>query len=158
MGVYSPDEIKNIFETICQRIEDGESLRSVLRSKDMPSRPTFFKWIKGNNEMINQYACACERRADCLLDDIIDISDNVEQDMLTMPDGREVVNNAVISRDKLRVDTRKWAMSKMNPKKYGDKVDIDHTTKGESLNDISKESTEDLIKRANAVKALNDKA
>jgi hypothetical protein len=91
-----------------------------------------------------------------MLDEIIDISDNVEQDLLITPDGREVVNNAVISRDKLRVDTRKWAMSKMNPKKYGDKVDIDHTTKGESLNDVGKMSTEELLQRAKAVKDISE--
>jgi len=36
-----------------------------------------------------------------------------------------------MQRSRLRVDVRKWALSKMNPKKYGDKVD--HTTGGEKL-------------------------
>jgi hypothetical protein len=45
---------------------------------------------------------------------------------VTMPGGyeKEVVNNEVVNRSKLRVDTRKWLMAKMKPKVYGDKVDV----------------------------------
>lgn len=44
----------------------------------------------------------------------------------------------------------------MNPKKYGDKIDIDHTTKGESINnitDLSALSNEEL----QSLKAIHDK-
>ena len=40
-------------------------------------------------------------------------------------DGNEVVNHNVIQRDRLRVDTRKWYLSKLNPKKYSDKIQVD---------------------------------
>ena len=35
---------------------------------------------------------------------------------------REVADNEWINRSRLRVDTRKWLMGKLAPKKYGDKV------------------------------------
>jgi hypothetical protein len=63
-----------------------------------------------------------EVRSHLLFDEIINIADSVEDDLITTEDGREVVNNGVIQRDRLRVDARKWVLSKMNPKKYGEKL------------------------------------
>ena len=40
-----------------------------------------------------------------------------------------VVNYENIQRSRLRVDTRKWIMSKLAPKKYGDKVTQELTGK-----------------------------
>ena len=44
--------------------------------------------------------------------------------LLTDKDGNLVkfVDGASVGHAKLRVDTRKWALSKMCPKKYGDKI------------------------------------
>ena len=36
-------------------------------------------------------------------------------------------NSESVQRSKLRVDTRKWLMSKLAPKKYGEKVDLEHS-------------------------------
>ena len=36
-----------------------------------------------------------------------------------------------VHRDKLRTDVRKWMLSKMVPKKYGDKLDL--TSEGEKI-------------------------
>ena len=38
-----------------------------------------------------------------------------------MVDGKEIINQDVIARSRLRVDARKWIASKLLPKKYGDK-------------------------------------
>ena len=44
------------------------------------------------------------------------------------PDGKktEVTTGDMIDHRKLQVDARKWALARMNPKKYGDKVDLNH--------------------------------
>src|SRR5215204_5054448 len=39
-----------------------------------------------------------------------------------MVDGKLRVDNEVAARSRLRVDTRRWALSKLAPVKYGDKV------------------------------------
>ena len=59
-------------------------------------------------------------------------------------DGKVVTNHNVIQRDRLRVDARKWALSKMNPKKYGDKVDV--TSGGEKINNSNPYLTPDQKK------------
>jgi len=148
---YSKDEIKTLFDTIIERIEEGNSLRAILRGdNNMPSRSLFFKWIHSDDVKQNRYACACEARADVIFDDIFDISDNVGDDIIILPDGREVVDNAVIARDRLRVDARKWALSKMNPKKYGDKVENNNinTNINIDLNEEQKKEALDTIKKS----------
>lgn len=70
-----------------------------------------------------------------MAEDILDIADDGTNDymMRERPDGTEyeLVNSEHIQRSRLRVDTRKWLMAKMKPKKYGEKLDL--TTKGDKL-------------------------
>jgi hypothetical protein len=89
-----------------------------------------------NNEALSkQYARACEERADKEFEDILSIADNSGNDKVTNDNGDEVVDNEAIARDRLRVDARKWRLSKMLPKKYGDKIDV--TTDGEKVNNAN---------------------
>jgi hypothetical protein len=72
-----------------------------------------------------------ELRAELMGDEILNICDATQDDIITDENGNLLTNHNVIQRDRLRVDTRKWLMSKMKPKKYGDKTDI--TTNGEKI-------------------------
>jgi hypothetical protein len=56
------------------------------------------------------------------------VSDDGSNDTYTDENGATRTEQDVIARSRLRVDARKWAMSKMAPKKYGDKLDIDQKT------------------------------
>lgn len=111
-------------ERICSEMASGRSLRSVCRDKGMPSDRTVFRWLASNDAFCQQYARAMEARTNALAEDILDIADDNEHDVRITDDGRELVNSDVIARAKLRVDTRKWLMSKMAPKKYGEKLDM----------------------------------
>jgi len=133
---YSDKEKKDIFDKICKEIESGKSLRQVLRENDnMPSTQTLYVWIDKDPEKSKQYARSCETRADIIFDEMIEIADDGTNDYMTKPigDGIEVqvLNSEHIQRSRLRIDTRKWILSKMNPKKYGDKTDI--TTNGKDI-------------------------
>lgn len=128
---YTDKEIEDVFIAICERIEGGESLRAVLRSEGMPSSQTFYKWVESNDEKSKRYAHACALRADVIFDEMFDIADDGTNDFTTksVGDGDDIkaLNAEHIQRSRLRIDTRKWALSKMNPKKYGDKVGIEHS-------------------------------
>ena len=141
---YTKQQIETIFNTICERVENGEALRSVLKDKDMPSNKTFYEWVDNDETKVKRYMRACEERANSIFEDIINISDNVEQDIITLPDGREVENKAVIARDRLRVDARKWAASKLNPKKYGDKIDQNINHSGEIKTSANNHTYEEM--------------
>ncbi len=64
-----------------------------------------------------------------MADELLQIADDATSDItkLESDDGREVVNHEHIARSKLRVDTRKWLLSKCLPKVYGDKLLNEHS-------------------------------
>ena len=125
-----------LFDAICDRIADGASLRAICEGPEFPSRGTVLRWIGGSTELQNQYALACEERAESHADDIVGIADE-ECTMVraekhgTQDDdgeGRSVVvfDATAVARNRLRVDARKWVASKLKPKKYGERVAVDH--------------------------------
>jgi len=108
-----------IFKEICAEVSEGKSLRSVCRRKDMPSIEAFRLQINKDEARLAQYTCARTERADFIFEECMDIADESENDM---KEGQ--VDQEAIQRAKLRIDTRKWMLGKMQPKKYGDKVDL----------------------------------
>lgn len=124
---YTPEEREKLFETIFELIENGKSLRKALATVKLSSS-TFFIWIDENENKSKQYARACEERAEALLDEMIDIVDDKSNDIIETDLGDGIIvekpNNEVIQRSRLRYDARKWLISKLNPKKYGEKVDV----------------------------------
>ena len=132
--IWVGEKKKKAFKEIIQRISEGKSLRSVIRDAkkgSLPAISTFLGWVGEDENMQKQYARAMEIRSEILFDEILDISDEANADVSIAPDGKIKVNGESVQRSKLRVDARKWALAKMNPKKYGDKVDV--TTKGEKI-------------------------
>ena len=113
-------------DRICEHIAEGASLRAVCRLSEMPSASTVFKWLSEEPAFAEQYARACEARAETMFEDMLDIADESGFDTIQGENG-DRANTEWISRSKLRVDTRKWMLSKMAPKKYGDKITQEHT-------------------------------
>jgi hypothetical protein len=94
----------------------------------MPSKKCVLEWVAKDESLRDQYARACEERAETIFEDTIEIADETRHDFMVLPDGREVVNNEAIQRSRLRVDTRKWFASKLNPKKYGERIQTEDIT------------------------------
>jgi len=86
----------------------------------------FYELLKDNAELAKRYARACEMRADKIFDDMLSIADENSRDTFIDDKGIERTDHDVIQRSKLMVDTRKWVLAKLAPKKYGDKQEIDH--------------------------------
>jgi len=125
--IYTQKDKQNIINEICRRmIENGEALRNIIKSKALPDLTTFYVWIDANKEFSNQYARAIELRSESMANDIMNISDATKNDVIKDENGNKIVNHNVIQRDRLRVDSRKWLMSKMYPKKYGDYIRQDN--------------------------------
>lgn len=103
---YTPE----LAELICSQIADGHSLKDICLAKNMPSRETVRLWLLKDPIFLGMYARAREEQADHFADEIIEIADAA------------VGNPEEVQAARLRVDSRKWAASKMAPKKYGDKV------------------------------------
>lgn len=123
---------EKIAEEICERIAQGESLRKICKDDTMPDASTVFRWLKNENneEFRKQYAHARETQAELIAEEIFEIADDGSNDLMTIEKGDmsyEVENKEVTNRSKLRAQVRQWYLSKILPKKYGDKLDVEHS-------------------------------
>jgi hypothetical protein len=75
---YSDD----IAGTICERIADGESLRSICSQEGFPHKATVFRWLASNEAFRDHYARAREAQADALFDEILEIADDGSNDWM----------------------------------------------------------------------------
>lgn len=115
-------------QKICEYISNGKSLRATCLEEGMPSAVTVFKWMREHEEFLNQYARATEERAEAQNESLLDLGDEA----IRLAQEVDVkASSAVVQAVKLKADNLKWVMSKMKPKKYGDKVDL--TTGGEKF-------------------------
>lgn len=119
---------QELTDEICAQLAEGISLRTVCLAKGMPDKATVFRWLREHKEFRDQYARAKEESADAMSEEILDISDD---SISVIKEGAEKKSTALAQVQRLRVDTRKWIMSKMKPKKYGDRVDL--TSDGKAL-------------------------
>jgi hypothetical protein len=122
---------QEIADCICARLAGGESLRAICRDDDMPSRQTVANWLAKDADFFGQYARARDVALDDMADELLEIADDGSNDWMIRKnadgsDGPEVLNGEHVQRSKLRVDTRKWVLSKLAAKKYGDKLALEH--------------------------------
>ncbi|MBB3594382.1 hypothetical protein FHX08_004786 [Rhizobium sp. BK529] len=118
-----------IAATICDRISDGESLRSICLAEDMPSKSTVFAWLAddAHETFRTMYAYAREAQADSLVDEMTDIADDGSNDWMEKKNAAGEItgwqeNGEALRRSQLRILTRQWIAEKLKPKKYGTKV------------------------------------
>lgn len=104
---YTPE----LTARICERLAVGESLRSICRDDEMPSMASIFLWLSKHPEFSEQYARAREAQAESHADRIVEIADDDTID----PNHKRIM-----------VDARKWVASKLKPKRYGDKAEVEH--------------------------------
>jgi hypothetical protein len=117
---------KDIVDIVCERLAAGETLRGICRDEDMPKEATFRAWlIDDKNGIYTQYAMARDIGLDVMADQLLDIADDSSNDTYQTEDGTERTNQEVIARSRLRVDTRKWYLSKLAPKRYGEKQAVE---------------------------------
>lgn len=109
---------EEIGKAICDRIIEGRSLRKICEDADMPMKGQVLRWVAAIPSFRDQYAKAMDIRAELMFDEILDIADDGANDYIPTEEGQSL-NYEHIQRSRLRVDTRKWVVSKMLPKKYG---------------------------------------
>lgn len=106
-SVYS----QGVANAICVRLAEGESLRSICREEQFPTEATVRQWVIDDREgFSSQYTRSRDAALDKMADDVIQIADEAEDP----------------AKARLRFDARRWYLSKLAPKRYGDKLAIEH--------------------------------
>lgn len=109
-STFSPE----LAEEICSQIAQGKSLRAICRDPGMPSQNAVFTWVWQHASFHEKYARATFARTDVWAEEIIEIAEQAAT----------FTDSTAVNAARLRVDARKWLMSRLNPRKYGDRVEL----------------------------------
>lgn len=120
---WTPEQKAKACEEILAAVRGGSSLLAACKNGDdwTPTESTFRDWCKADPDLAANYASAREDRAEVIFEECLDIADQYEQAVEKLEGGTDHINRA-----RLRIDTRKWMLGKMSPRKYGDKLDLNH--------------------------------
>lgn len=146
-------------DAILMALADGVSIRQICMADDMPSSSTVYLALANDREFSDRYVRAREAQMERFADEILEIADDGTNDWRTRQgeDGgiTEVIDHEHIARSRLRVDSRKWLMARLAPKKYGDRITQEISGKDGGAIEVSNVSSLD---RAKALAALVAKA
>jgi hypothetical protein len=118
---YSPE----LADELCTLIAEGKSIRQITELTGMPSRRGVQYWLCRYPDFRKKYEDAMGLWAEFLAHEIIEIADDSSGDFIITEDGRRAVDHENINRSRLKVDSRKWLLSKILPKRYGDRITTD---------------------------------
>jgi len=134
---YTDKEKLKVITDICDDVVENKiSFNEAVINSNI-SLMSFYKWIAANEEIQGIYNYARKVRSDVLFEQIVDISDE----------------SADFQKDRLRIDARKWVVSKMQPKKYGDRLDV---TSGDEPIKTSLNITVADERAKNIIESLNE--
>ena len=103
-------------DAVLQNMRDGNSLRKSCLIAGVKIG-TFLDWVAKDAQLAEQYARAREILLEYHAEEILEIAD--EPVGSTESGGTD---NGAVQKQKLKIDSRKWILSKLAPKKYGDKI------------------------------------
>lgn len=151
-----------VMDYICEKIANSSlGLENILKTSEhqLPSRVSIMSWIgqetDEGRELLNKYTRAKELQADYMAEEMLDIADDATNDYMTVmvgDDERRVIDHEHVQRSRLRIESRKWLMSKLLPKKYGDKMQ--HSVGLTNLDNLSDDELDAKIRQV--AKFLND--
>lgn len=113
------DYSEEIADRICDEIIGGAALYKLCQQPDFPAERAVYQWLERYPEFAQKYARARELQQDREADHIVTIADEAK--------------DANVAR--LQIDARKWRASKLAPKKYGDRLDLNHSGAIERISD-----------------------
>lgn len=119
---------RKLADEICTRLAEGEPFVKICRDEHMPAFSTLWRWERAHPEFKAQTQMALEHGTHYLASDCLRIADDTEMD---------------VPNRKLMVDTRMRLIGKWNRKGYGDKIEVDQTTK---IEDHSTEEIREALK------------
>lgn len=118
---------RKVADQICERMSRGETLRQICKTEGFPAAPTVVKWSEQDIDGFRErYAHARSSLLDHWAEEIVEISDDASGDEIETETGSRQ-NSEFAARSKLRVETRKWLLSKLRPDLYGDRQQVQHS-------------------------------
>lgn len=122
-----------IEDEIIRRIGEGETLRSICRDEHMPSYGAVYDWAENDDKFSSRLAHARDKGEEAIVQECVEIADDGRNDWVEKfgKDGESLgyqINGEHVQRSKLRIETRLKLLAIWNPRKYGNRVNVDHGT------------------------------
>jgi len=130
-----------VFQVILRSIEAGKTLKNICRelatgeNADLPlmsftlTPAEICIYVNDTAGARKAYASARQFGHDAMAEEILDIADDGRNDYYEKlkRNGELVVlcDHENVNRSRLRVDSRKWLLSKLNPEKYGERSSLE---------------------------------
>lgn len=133
-------------EKICDLV--GSSHKGLVEHNEehdwFPNPRTIHRWVYESSLLgedsedekkgfCQMYTKAIEMKCLLLADQTLKIADYSAEDLGVDENGKEFVNNEIVQRSRIRIDTRKWWTAKFYPKVFGEKVAVDNTSSDGSM-------------------------
>lgn len=163
--MYSTEEKDTIKARILEEIQKKRSLHDILENDilgEFPHASTIYEWLNEHSdyydaEFSENYERARDIRADKIFEEIFELADEIDDATYIDKHGNERTDWGKVNRNRLQIDARKWALGRMKPKKYGDKIETtitggDKPVQTVDYSKLSPEVLEELAKQADANK------
>lgn len=128
-STYTPEKA----EAILFYMREGKSLRQACEICQV-NKTTFLRWVDDVEGLADQYTRAREDMLDAQAEELESIGDEAAR-------AETAVQVAGL---RLKADNRKWLLSKLAPKRYGDRLEIDQKT---TLTDLTEEQIDARLAR-----------
>lgn len=114
-----------LVKAICERLCKGEPLTQICRDPGMPNPSTVWDWQQADPEVSQAIAHARDIGADAIAEQALVIADTPPAYKTT--EGGTSIDQGDVQNRKLQIETRLKLLAKWNPKKYGDKQQVEHS-------------------------------
>lgn len=108
----------SICQAVLQGMRDGLSAFKACQAAGVP-QSTFNRWVDADAKLVEDYAHAREDLIERMANEVLELADS---EVPETGDGKR--DWQAIQQRKLQVDSRKWLLSKLAPKKYGDRLEL----------------------------------
>jgi len=126
---------------ICSRLASGEPLAVICRDVHMPERTVVYDWINQDESISQRIAHARNLGFDAIADECLSIANTpvmgVEERVtpavknrdgeVVVPESVELKRGDMLGHRKLQIETRLKLLAKWDPKRYGDKQQVEHS-------------------------------
>lgn len=121
---------EELADKICNLIVQGMSCNKISQLDDMPAKSVIYFWLSQHQSFLDKYTRALEIRSLTYLDEVSDIADDGSNDFYEKKgkNGETFMafDSEHVQRSRLRIETRLKMLEKLQPRKYGAKVDLNH--------------------------------
>ena len=114
-----------VAQAICDRIADGESLRSICKSAGMPSKAAVMLWLR--DPAREDFRRWMEEARETQADDFVDEQNQLSAQLPERHPEHGGYDSAHVAHIRNRISTLQWMAEKLKPKKYGAKAQVEHS-------------------------------